>query len=86
MRSNIHEQGIMGGKMKVTRKTIIADAVNSHPKVAEIMFDYGLHCIGCAVSADENIEDGCAVHGMPDEKIDEMISKINAALEKEEKK
>ena len=76
----------MGGKMKVTRKTIIADAVNAHPKVAEIMFENGLHCIGCAVSADENIEDGCKVHQMSDEQIDKMIDKINSAIEKDSKK
>ncbi len=76
----------MGGKMtKITRKTIIADAVSKNPKVAEIMFEHGLHCIGCAVSADETIEDGCAVHGMTDGQIDKMVEQINKAIEDAQK-
>lgn len=67
---------------KITRKTLIGDAVREHPKVAAIMFEYGLHCIGCVVSTMETIEQGCSAHGLSDKQIDEMVKKINASIKK----
>jgi hybrid cluster-associated redox disulfide protein len=65
---------------KITRKTLIGDAVREHPKVAAIMFEYGLHCIGCVVSTMETIEQGCSAHGLSDKQIDEMVKKINNSI------
>ena len=71
--------------MKVTKKMTIAEVVNNHPETSEIFFEYGLHCLGCAMAHFENIEDGCKAHGLDDKKIDEMIKKINKLLEKGDK-
>ena len=71
--------------LKVTRKTLIGEAVQIHPLVAGVMFEYGLHCIGCAVSTMETIEQGCEAHGLSDKQIDEMVAKINKNIEKENK-
>jgi len=65
-------------KQKITRQTIIADAVNLNPQAPEIMFRYGLHCIGCHVSLWETIEQGCMAHGMTDKQIDKMIDELNS--------
>jgi len=67
-------------KVRVMRDMMIGEAVQMHEAVAKIMFEYGLHCIGCAVSPYETIEQGCRGHGMDDKKIDEMIEKINKAI------
>lgn len=70
-------------KAKITRQTIIADAVKLNPMAPQIMFKYGLHCIGCHVSLYETIEQGCMGHGMDDKMIDSMVQELNG---KEEKK
>ncbi|MBW3022665.1 DUF1858 domain-containing protein [Candidatus Woesearchaeota archaeon] len=66
----------------ITKKTMIADVVRKHEKSAEIMFKYGLHCIGCHMSPNETLEQGCKAHGMSDEEIEQMIKEINASEKK----
>ncbi len=68
-------------KQKITRQTIIADAVKINPMAPQIMFSYGLHCIGCHVSLWETIEQGCMGHGMDSKQIDKMVEELNG-LEK----
>lgn len=67
----------------IKKEDIIADVLEKHPEVGDVMLEYGLHCIGCRVSAYESIESGCKVHGMEDEKIDAMIEKMNEVLNDE---
>lgn len=62
---------------KITRQTIIADAVEINEKAPEIFFKYGLHCVGCHVSLWETIEEGCQGHGMSDKDIDDMVEELN---------
>jgi hybrid cluster-associated redox disulfide protein len=70
-------------KKEITRQTIIADTIKINPMAPQIMFKYGLHCIGCHVSLYETIEQGCMTHGMDDAQIDSMVKELNG---KEEKK
>lgn len=72
--------------MPVTRRDNLGEIVKKHPKAAEIMSGYGLHCIGCMVAHYESLEDGCRAHGMDDEKIDKMVDEINADVENSEAK
>ena len=65
---------------KITKDTLIGEIVKLSPDTAEIMFDYGLHCIGCCGSAMESLEDGAKMHGLSDEKIAEMVKKINDTI------
>ena len=37
----------------------------------------GMHCLGCPASRAESLEDACAVHGMP---VDRVIEAINAKI------
>ncbi|MBW3014984.1 DUF1858 domain-containing protein [Candidatus Woesearchaeota archaeon] len=67
---------------KITRKSTLGEAIVACPEAGKIMFEYGLHCIGCHIAATESIEDGCKVHGLSDEQIDEMVERINKAIEK----
>jgi hybrid cluster-associated redox disulfide protein len=70
---------------KVTKKMTLGETVTKHPEAAEIMMGYGLHCIGCHVAAWESIEDGAKGHGLNDKQIDEMVEKINKAVEAKKK-
>ena len=67
---------------KITRQTMIADAVKLNPMAPQIMFSYGLHCIGCHVSLYETIEQGCMGHGMDGKEIDKMIEELNGKAAK----
>ena len=70
----------------ITRKTIIADAVEKNPKAAEIMFKHGLHCVGCHISPYETIEQGSRAHGISDKDIDKMVAEMNKGKKKVGKK
>lgn len=68
--------------MKVTKESIIGDVLDFAPATAQFFFEIGMHCLGCPSARGESIEDACAVHGTD---ADELIAKINAFLENENK-
>lgn len=68
----------------VTKDTNIADFAYKYPEAAEVLMDYGLHCIGCFASAFDTIESGAKAHGMSDEEIDEMVERVKEVLTFEE--
>ena len=53
------------------------------PRVAELLAEYGIHCVGCFFSEDDTLETGARMHNMTDADMDNMIDEINAQLEKE---
>lgn len=65
----------------VTRESIVADIVAKYPDVAPILLSYGLHCVGCHVSAVDTIEAGCTTHGMNDEEIESLLRDVNEFIE-----
>lgn len=67
--------------LKVTKDANISEVVWKYPVAAEIMLDYGLHCVGCVASDFDTIEMGAKLHGMEDDEIDEMVARINEAVE-----
>ena len=62
--------------MKITKNTKLAELA-ANRNAAEVLFDIGLHCIGCFASQFETLEQGCKGHGMSDKEIDELIKKLN---------
>jgi hybrid cluster-associated redox disulfide protein len=67
---------------KVTKDTLIGDAARMCPEAPQIMFSFGLHCIGCGMTAFESIGQGCAGHGMSEEETDALVKELNEAIEK----
>lgn len=67
----------VNAKTEVTRETNLGEVVRKHPKTAEIMLEYGLHCAGCFANQFDTVEQGAAVHGMDEEEMDEMLFRIN---------
>jgi len=67
---------------KVTKEMLISEALQICPDALEIMFEYGLHCVGCGGAFYETIEEGSLAHGISAEKIEEMVGKINQKLKK----
>lgn len=66
----------------ITKKNKITEIVEKHPEVSEIMFKYGMHCVGCVAATFETLEEGCKAHGMGDKEIDKMVKEINNLLKK----
>ncbi len=67
--------------MKITKEMKIQEILDKCPDAAEVMFNYGLHCVGCHVAASESLEDGCKSHGLNDEKIAKMVEEINKLIQ-----
>ncbi len=65
---------------RITKNTLISEALELCPEALTIMFEHGLHCVGCEGAAFETIEQGCQVHGMNEEEIDTLVEEINHSL------
>ena len=68
-------------KIEVNKSTKIANLVFAYPEVADVLIDYGLHCVGCFASAFDTIEDGAKVHEMSDEDIEELLERIKEVIQ-----
>jgi len=67
-------------QIEIKKDANIANLVFAHPEVADVLLDYGLHCVGCFASAFDTIEDGAKVHQMSDEEIEEMMERIQEVV------
>ncbi len=63
---------------KVTKETLIGEALAMNMDIAEILMNAGMHCVGCPASQGESIEEACMVHGMD---ADALLKDINDFLE-----
>jgi hydroxylamine reductase len=70
----------------LSKFVLLADVARDCPKAAELLAEYGLHCLSCFASEIDTLEQGAQVHGMKDEELDEMVNEINNELEKEWRK
>ncbi|MEW6408011.1 MAG: DUF1858 domain-containing protein [Patescibacteria group bacterium] len=67
--------------MKITKSQTISEIIKKYPQTIEIFFKYGLHCIGCAISANETLEEGARGHGLTDKEIAKILREINKIIE-----
>ena len=59
--------------MEITRETKISEIVENCPEAMPAFQAIGMHCMGCALASDENLEQACAAHGVdPDEFLTEL--------------
>jgi hybrid cluster-associated redox disulfide protein len=65
------------------KDTILMNVVLESQRTAELLTEYGLHCIGCSFNEMDTVETGARVHGMTDQEIEDMIKEINEQLKKE---
>jgi len=61
----------------ITKDMTIGEVVQKYPHAAEVLTNFGLHCIGCHVSPFETIEQGAMGHGMDTETITKMVEEAN---------
>jgi hybrid cluster-associated redox disulfide protein len=67
----------------ITKYDLLGMIMQECPRAAELLTDYGLHCVSCYMNDFDTLETGAQIHGMTDEEMDEMINEINVQLEKE---
>ncbi len=65
----------------IMKDMTIGDVVAKYPACIEVLQSAGVHCVGCHVSYHETLEQGFKGHGMSDEEVDMVISKLNLAVE-----
>jgi hybrid cluster-associated redox disulfide protein len=70
--------------MDVTKDTNLAELISRYPNAAEVLLDYGLHCVGCIANSADTIEMGAKVHGMSDEEINELVERVKEVILYEE--
>lgn len=71
---------------KITKQTTLGELIQSYPAAVPVLLKWGLHCLGCPVSAMETIEQGALGHGLKEEEIEKLIEELNQAIKKETKK
>lgn len=62
----------------ITKDMNIRKIVELDDGLADILMDAGMHCLGCAMSHFENLEQACAVHGID---VDALVDALNEYLE-----
>lgn len=64
----------------------IDEVISRFPETYEVLLGYGLHCIGCYVSAYETLEEGLMTHGFDKKEIGKIISELNKVIGPKKKK
>ena len=62
----------------ITKDMNIRKIIEIDEDLAGILIASGMHCLGCAMSHFENLEQACAVHGID---ADELCKELNDYLE-----
>ena len=60
---------------KITKDTLIGEALMINPDIAPVLMDMGMHCLGCPACQGESLEEAAMVHGMD---IDVLMQQIDA--------
>lgn len=59
---------------KITKETLIGDAIRIDTGIVPILMSAGMHCVGCPSAQGESIEEAAIVHGMD---VDQLMDAIN---------
>jgi hybrid cluster-associated redox disulfide protein len=59
--------------MEITADSTIYDLLKEKPDAAEVLFKFGMGCVGCAIARGETIREAAMVHGIP---LDELLAAL----------
>ena len=68
---------LVNKKNEITGNMTFAEILEKKPESINILFESGMHCFGCHMSAYETLEQGCKAHGMNKKQIEELIKRLN---------
>ncbi len=63
-------------KCYVNKETRIGEIVQKYPESIDILMAAGLHCLGCAASQMESLEDACMVHGIDSQLLEDALNQV----------
>lgn len=70
-------------KQKITKNILILEIAERYPKLVDVLVEkYGLHCLGCSMSAVETLEEGAMGHGMTKKEVEKMVDELNKLANK----
>jgi hybrid cluster-associated redox disulfide protein len=55
--------------MEITADSTIYDLLKAKPESTEVLFKFGMGCVGCAIARGETIREAAEVHGIPLEEL-----------------
>lgn len=58
---------------KITKDMTIGEILMTNPKVAPVLLNAGMHCLGCPSAQGESLEEAAMVHGID---IDALMAEI----------
>jgi hybrid cluster-associated redox disulfide protein len=59
--------------MAVTAESTIMELLQAKPESAQVLFRFGMGCLGCAVARGETVREAAMAHGIP---LQELISAL----------
>ncbi len=62
---------------RITKETLIGDAIRIDAGLVPILMGAGMHCVGCPSAQGESIEEAAMVHGID---VDELMEEINTYM------
>lgn len=66
---------------KITADWVINDILAKNPdkvlEISELLREFGIHCVGCAVSSFERLGDGVLAHGFTEAELDKLVEDLN---------
>ncbi len=62
---------------KITKDMTIGQALQVSQDIIPVLFEIGMHCIGCPSAQMETLEEAAMVHGID---VDELMAKLDAAI------
>jgi len=64
-------------KTKISPSTKLGKILEINPNAIDILFDAGMHCLGCGMAQMETLKQGCLAHGMSEKEIKKLIERLN---------
>ncbi len=59
----------------ITKDMTIGEILRTNPKIAPILFQAGMHCLGCPSAQGESLAEAAMVHGID---VDALMAQIEA--------
>ncbi len=62
---------------QISKDMLIGEIIQVDEKVAPLLMEAGMHCLGCPSAQGESLEMACMVHGID---VDSLLENINKAI------
>lgn len=60
----------------ITKEMTIGEILVANPKVAPVLMEAGMHCLGCPAAQGESLEEAAMVHGIDIDALMKAIAEL----------